>query len=89
MTGLNMISSESLQILNYGIGGYFNLHFDFAAPGDTSFDSLGQGNRIATVMFYVNNFVNILLPNVLNVKIENLSIDERCSSWWWYGISHN
>lgn len=30
MTGLDMIASESLQILNYGVGGYYAPHLDSA-----------------------------------------------------------
>lgn len=56
MTGLTMNSAEALQVVNYGIGGFYSLHFDFAIPGDDSYDKiLGLGNRIATVLFYVRN----------------------------------
>lgn len=27
-TGLNMAYAEQLQVLNYGVGGYFDLHLD-------------------------------------------------------------
>lgn len=55
MTGLSMEYTEDLQVVNYGIGGHYEPHFDFAMPGDkTEFDDLGVGNRIATVLIYVN-----------------------------------
>jgi len=30
VTGLNMETSEELQVANYGIGGHYEPHFDFA-----------------------------------------------------------
>lgn len=54
MTGLNMETAEELQVVNYGIGGHYEPHFDFARKDEiNSFKSLGTGNRIATVLFYV------------------------------------
>lgn len=53
MTGLSLESAEELQVVNYGIGGHYDVHYDFALPGDLSFDAIDIGNRIATVLFYV------------------------------------
>lgn len=54
MTGLTTTSSEELQVVNYGIGGHYEPHFDFARREEkNAFQSLGTGNRIATVLFYV------------------------------------
>lgn len=54
MTGLTMSTAEELQVVNYGIGGHYEPHFDFARREETNaFKSLGTGNRIATVLFYV------------------------------------
>lgn len=84
ITGLNMATSESLQVVNYGIGGHYEPHFDFARvcfnhfevqfsalcnyhylfiyyttfsrqrEEKHAFQSLGTGNRIATILFYVS-----------------------------------
>lgn len=55
MTGLTVSSAEELQVVNYGIGGHYEPHFDFARREEVNaFKSLGTGNRIATVLFYVS-----------------------------------
>lgn len=56
MTMLNMNKAEHLQIVNYGIGGHYDPHFDFFDDDDTSEYMALHGNRIATVLFYVRNF---------------------------------
>ncbi|CAH1154904.1 unnamed protein product [Phaedon cochleariae] len=56
MTGLNMATAEELQVVNYGIGGHYEPHFDFARKDEkNAFKSLGTGNRIATVLFYMSD----------------------------------
>ncbi|KAL3088204.1 hypothetical protein niasHT_021864 [Heterodera trifolii] len=53
MTNLDMESAEELQVANYGIGGHYDPHFDFARNGEKS-PYKGKGNRIATVLFYMS-----------------------------------
>merc|ERR1712038_1485094 len=56
LTGLNMETSEELQVSNYGIGGHYEPHFDFARREEkNAFASLGTGNRIATLLMYVSD----------------------------------
>ncbi|EEZ97484.1 Prolyl 4-hydroxylase subunit alpha-2-like Protein [Tribolium castaneum] len=56
MTGLTMSTAEELQVVNYGIGGHYEPHFDFARRDErNAFKSLGTGNRIATVLFYMSD----------------------------------
>lgn len=56
MTGLTTKTAEELQVVNYGIGGHYEPHFDFARREETNaFKSLGTGNRIATVLFYMSD----------------------------------
>merc|ERR1719400_2808384 len=53
ISGLNMETSEELQVSNYGIGGHYEPHFDFARREEkNAFASLGTGNRIATLLIY-------------------------------------
>ncbi|KAK9754312.1 2OG-Fe(II) oxygenase superfamily [Popillia japonica] len=56
MTGLTMETAEELQVVNYGIGGHYDPHHDFARSGQIAgFSKLGTGNRIATVLFYMSD----------------------------------
>ncbi|XP_066146817.1 prolyl 4-hydroxylase subunit alpha-1 isoform X1 [Euwallacea fornicatus] len=56
MTGLSMSTAEELQVVNYGIGGHYDPHFDFARKEEkNAFKNLGTGNRIATVLFYMSD----------------------------------
>lgn len=50
--GLRQQSYEMLQVNNYGVGGHYVAHHDWAMEA-VPYAGLGVGNRIATVMFYV------------------------------------
>ncbi|KAL4003076.1 Prolyl 4-Hydroxylase alpha-subunit N-terminal region family protein [Acanthocheilonema viteae] len=54
MTNLEQETSEELQVGNYGIGGHYDPHFDFARREEVNaFESLNTGNRLATLLFYM------------------------------------
>ncbi|XP_064458444.1 prolyl 4-hydroxylase subunit alpha-1-like isoform X2 [Ornithodoros turicata] len=56
VTGLTATTAEELQVVNYGIGGHYEPHFDFARREETNaFRSLGTGNRIATWLNYMSD----------------------------------
>ncbi|KAF7990836.1 hypothetical protein HCN44_000641 [Aphidius gifuensis] len=56
MTSMSVDTAEELQVVNYGIGGHYEPHFDFARREETNaFKSLGTGNRIATVLYYMTD----------------------------------
>ncbi|UJR10274.1 hypothetical protein I4U23_014481 [Adineta vaga] len=56
VTNLSMITAEDLQIANYGVGGHYEPHFDFARRSEKdAFSSLGAGNRIATWLTYMSD----------------------------------
>lgn len=66
------------QIANYGIGGHYDPHFDHARKEETkSFEALGTGNRIATMLFYVS-WGDILL-NQWEIWLKNEYLS-RCPS---------
>ncbi|KAL1418419.1 hypothetical protein MTO96_025920 [Rhipicephalus appendiculatus] len=56
ITGLTADTAEELQVVNYGIGGHYEPHFDFARREEkNAFQSLGTGNRIATWLNYMSD----------------------------------
>ncbi|XP_028164099.1 prolyl 4-hydroxylase subunit alpha-1-like [Ostrinia furnacalis] len=55
MTGLNMDTAEELQVVNYGIGGHYEPHYDFARKHENLINYRNAGNRIGTVLFYMSN----------------------------------
>lgn len=55
ITGLNMDTAEELQVVNYGIGGHYEPHYDFARREEKdAFKSLGKF-RMALVPFHFNS----------------------------------
>ncbi|RWS28712.1 prolyl 4-hydroxylase subunit alpha-1-like protein [Leptotrombidium deliense] len=56
ITGLTTQTAEELQVVNYGIGGHYEPHYDFARREEkNAFKSLGTGNRIATWLNYMSD----------------------------------
>lgn len=56
ITNLDMSTAEELQVVNYGIGGHYEPHYDFARREErNAFKSLGTGNRIATWLNYMSD----------------------------------
>lgn len=55
-TGLSLSSSEDLQVVNYGVGGYYSPHFDFSRDADGGAASWegSTGQRLATWLIYLS-----------------------------------
>lgn len=60
MTGLTIATSEDLQVLNYGMGGHYDVHIDYALEDD-AYKHLGTGNRILTILLYVRLLAKIYI----------------------------
>ncbi|XP_056330341.1 prolyl 4-hydroxylase subunit alpha-3 isoform X2 [Danio aesculapii] len=56
VTGLNVEPpfAEYLQVVNYGIGGHYEPHFDHATSDSSPLYRLKTGNRVATIMVYLS-----------------------------------
>uniref|UniRef100_A0A672YF46 Prolyl 4-hydroxylase, alpha polypeptide III n=1 Tax=Sphaeramia orbicularis TaxID=375764 RepID=A0A672YF46_9TELE len=72
LTGLNVTHpyGEYLQVVNYGIGGHYEPHFDHATSPSSPVFKLKTGNRVATFMIYSFtlgiNSAELILPYLLN-----------------------
>ncbi|XP_017489729.1 PREDICTED: prolyl 4-hydroxylase subunit alpha-1-like, partial [Rhagoletis zephyria] len=56
ITDLDLSTAEELQVVNYGIAGQYEPHYDFARREEkNAFKSLGTGNRIATWLNYMSD----------------------------------
>ncbi|XP_043065090.1 prolyl 4-hydroxylase subunit alpha-2-like [Drosophila ficusphila] len=53
-TGLDMKHSEPFQVINYGIGGFFETHWDLLHSDENRF-TFGSIDRMATTLFYLND----------------------------------
>ncbi|XP_013880673.1 prolyl 4-hydroxylase subunit alpha-3 [Austrofundulus limnaeus] len=84
ITGLNVKhpSGEYLQVVNYGIGGHYEPHFDHATSPSSPVFKLKTGNRVATFMIYLSPveaggstafiYANFSVPVV-----------EKAAIFWW------
>ncbi|XP_018520887.1 prolyl 4-hydroxylase subunit alpha-3 [Lates calcarifer] len=84
LTGLNVQHpyGEYLQVVNYGIGGHYEPHFDHATSPSSPVFKLKTGNRVATFMIYLSSveaggstafiYANFSAPVV-----------ERAAIFWW------
>ncbi|XP_077481935.1 prolyl 4-hydroxylase subunit alpha-1-like [Stigmatopora argus] len=56
ITGMDMTTSEKMQVVNYGVGGQYEPHWDFKGDEiEDPYPQLGTGNRIATWLFYISD----------------------------------
>ncbi|XP_043065089.1 prolyl 4-hydroxylase subunit alpha-2-like [Drosophila ficusphila] len=52
-TGLHVNYSDVIQVVNYGLGGYFQMHFDLLLSKNARFN--GTEDRMSTTLFYLND----------------------------------
>ncbi|KAH0625287.1 hypothetical protein JD844_033752 [Phrynosoma platyrhinos] len=81
LTGLNIQPpyAEYLQVVNYGLGGHYEPHFDHATSRKSPLYRLKSGNRIATLMIYLSSveaggstafiYANLSIPAVKNAAL--------------------
>jgi prolyl 4-hydroxylase len=55
LANLTLDTAEQWQVLNYGIGGHYETHCDFATKRERTTFEIQQGNRIATFICYISD----------------------------------
>ncbi|XP_019373271.1 PREDICTED: prolyl 4-hydroxylase subunit alpha-3 [Gavialis gangeticus] len=81
VTGLDIRPpyAEYLQVVNYGIGGQYEPHFDHATSRKSPLYRMKSGNRIATIMIYLSSveaggatsfiYANFSVPVIKNAAL--------------------
>lgn len=84
VTGLNVQPpyAEYLQVVNYGIGGHYEPHFDHATSDSSPLYRLKTGNRVATFMIYLSSveaggYTAFIYANFSVPVVENGAL------FWW------
>ncbi|XP_052769082.1 prolyl 4-hydroxylase subunit alpha-1-like isoform X2 [Mya arenaria] len=87
MTGLNMETAEELQIANYGIGGQYEPHYDFARRREPKAFEQRIGNRIATFMYYISDVQagGATVFPYLGLKV----FPKKAAALFWYNLYKN
>lgn len=82
MTGFSMEEGDRLSMINYGIGGHYEVHLDSFAQ-----ELEGRGNRIATVLFYMGHIESggaTIFPQL------NLTVNpERGTALVWHNLNND
>ncbi|XP_077594606.1 prolyl 4-hydroxylase subunit alpha-1-like [Stigmatopora nigra] len=88
ITGMDMSTSEKMQVVNYGVGGQYDPHFDFKGDEiEVPNSKLGRGKRIATWLFYISEVEaggNTVFPK-LGAIVEPI----KGSAVLWYNLLLN
>ncbi|KAH8382956.1 hypothetical protein KR009_005997 [Drosophila setifemur] len=83
MTGFKLMGSEMLQLMNYGLGGHYDKHYDFFNMTNSNTTQI-NGDRIATVLFYLSDVEQggaTVFPN-----IQKAVFPQRGSAIIWYNL---
>ncbi|XP_020784324.1 prolyl 4-hydroxylase subunit alpha-3 isoform X2 [Boleophthalmus pectinirostris] len=84
VTGLNVNHpfGEYLQVVNYGIGGHYEPHFDHATAPNSPVYKLNTGNRVATFMIYLSS-VEAGGSTAFIYANFSLPVEEKAAIFWW------
>ncbi|XP_002020441.2 prolyl 4-hydroxylase subunit alpha-2 [Drosophila persimilis] len=84
MTNFDLLGSEMLQAMNYGLGGHYDKHYDFFNASTAANLTQMNGDRIATVLFYLTDVEQggaTVFPN-----IRKAVFPQRGSAIIWYNL---
>ncbi|KAI8119596.1 Prolyl 4-hydroxylase subunit alpha-2 [Lucilia cuprina] len=86
MTGFDIVGSEMLQVMNYGLGGHYDKHFDFFNVTQDTPVVAKEGDRISTVLFYLSDVEQggaTVFPN-----IQTAVFPRKGSAVMWYNLNN-
>uniref|UniRef100_A0A034WBR4 procollagen-proline 4-dioxygenase n=1 Tax=Bactrocera dorsalis TaxID=27457 RepID=A0A034WBR4_BACDO len=86
MTGFELEGSEMLQVMNYGLGGHYATHYDFFNVSMTADIVAMQGDRKATVLFYMTDVEQggaTVFPN-----IKTAVFPKKGTAVVWYNLNN-
>lgn len=84
LTGLTSETAESLQVINYGLGGYYDRHYDASKQNSTK---INNGMRISTWLTYISD-VDAGGATVFP-KIKVTAWPVKGSAVFWYNLHKN
>ncbi|XP_028416786.1 prolyl 4-hydroxylase subunit alpha-1-like isoform X2 [Dendronephthya gigantea] len=87
LTGLTFATAEELQVNTYGMGGHYEPHYDHAQDDEEKFPSLGTGNRIATLLFYMSDVE--LGGGTAFINVGALVEPRKGDGVFWYNLLKN
>ena len=87
ITQLTLENVEEFQVANYGVGGHYEPHFDFARREEKNAFEKERGNRIATVLFYLTDIPagGMTVFTQLGVKLKPV----KGAAAVWYNLKKN
>lgn len=88
ITGLNVEAAEALQVVNYGIGGYYTFHHDNGHLKETDFlRDVNQFDRIATWLNYMSDVESGGATVFPDIKVSVWP--RQGSAVFWYNVKKN
>ncbi|CAB3985217.1 prolyl 4-hydroxylase subunit alpha-1-like [Paramuricea clavata] len=87
LTGLTLSTAEELQVNTYGMGGHYEPHYDHAQDDEEKFPSLGTGNRIATLLYYMSDVE--LGGGTAFINVGALVEPRKGDGVFWYNLLKN
>jgi prolyl 4-hydroxylase len=87
LTNLTLDTAEQWQVLNYGIGGHYETHCDFATKRELSTFEQQQGNRVATFICYISDIPaggSTVFPEI-GVQL----VPKKGTCGLWYNLRRN
>ncbi|KAM8821601.1 prolyl 4-hydroxylase subunit alpha-3 [Eudromia elegans] len=84
VTGLDVRApyAEYLQVVNYGLGGHYEPHFDHATSRKSPLYRMNSGNRIATVMIYLSSVEAGGSTAFIHANI-SVPVMKNAALFWW------